>query len=92
MTDRPVSPDAFPRLVRDRGLSGEAVAVLSNTHPSTVSRIMRAQVRPRPQTVVALAQALGISPRRMQRLCEAHYLAAHPEEALDALEPQVSGT
>lgn len=90
MTDRPVPPDALRELFSTRGLTNAAVAVLSNTHPSTVGRVMKGEVRARPATVVALARALGISARRMQLMCEVHYLAAHPDEALDAPEPQVS--
>ena len=67
-------------------------ACLQRFDPSTAGRIMSGKVRARPATVVALARALGVSPRRMQQMCEARYLAVHPEEALEAPEPQVSGT
>lgn len=92
MTTCSVPPDALPRLFDERGLDTVAIGVLAKVHPSTAGRIMSGKVRARPATVVALARALGVSPRRMQQMCEARYLAVHPEEALDAPEPQVSGT
>jgi transcriptional regulator with XRE-family HTH domain len=88
MPDRPVPQDALRQLFRARGLTNEAVGVLANTHPSTVGRVLRGEQRARRETVVALARALGISARRMQQMCEAHYLAAHSEKAAAAPEPE----
>jgi transcriptional regulator with XRE-family HTH domain len=51
-----------------RGLSLEELAVLANVHKSTVSRIERGLVEPGPETVVAIARALGVSAARMRRL------------------------
>jgi plasmid maintenance system antidote protein VapI len=68
-------------LFSSRGLTHPAVSVLADIHPSTVGRIVRGEQRARPETVVALARALGIDARRMRRLCDAHYLAARSAEA-----------
>lgn len=65
-----------------RGLTQEQTAVLGGVQPSTIRRIVAGQVQARPKTVVSLAKALGIGAQRMQRMCEAHYLAAHPDEDL----------
>lgn len=51
-----------------RGLTQEACAILAGTDTATISRIERGLVRPRPETVVRLAQALGIGARRMEKL------------------------
>jgi plasmid maintenance system antidote protein VapI len=65
-----------------RGLTHEQTAVLGGVQPSTINRIVAGQVRARPKTVVSLAKAFGIGAQRMQRMCEAHYFAAHPGEDL----------
>jgi plasmid maintenance system antidote protein VapI len=80
-------PDAAA-LFSSRGLNNPAVAVLGNVHTSTVGRILRGEVRASSGTVVALARALGVDARRMRRLCDAHYLAAHPDESVAAPEPE----
>jgi transcriptional regulator with XRE-family HTH domain len=83
MPSAPVKNPADLKSLRTaRGLSGVAIAVLGGVDPSTISRIEAGQVRARPATVVRLAKALGVSPKRLQRLCDAHWLAAHPDEAL----------
>ena len=51
-----------------RGLSIEALGVLVGRNKSTVSRIERGLIEPTPETVVALAQALGMSAARARRL------------------------
>lgn len=58
----------------ERGLSLEAVSVLSGgtVDISTVSRIERGLVEPRPETVVRLARALGISAKRMDAIVRDH--------------------
>jgi transcriptional regulator with XRE-family HTH domain len=53
-------------LRKERRLTLEAVAVLSDIDPATVSRIERGLVKARRETVVKLAQGLGISARRMR--------------------------
>ena len=65
-----------------RGLNQEQTAVLGRVQPSTVQRIVAGQVRASPKTIVSLAKALGIGATRMQAMCEAHWLAAHPDEDL----------
>lgn len=65
-----------------RGLTQEQAAVLGGVQPSTIQRIVTGKVQARPSTVVSLARALGIGAQRMQAMCEAHYLAAHPDEDL----------
>jgi plasmid maintenance system antidote protein VapI len=87
MADHPRQPNAA-ELFSSRGLNNTAVGVLGNIHTSTVGRIVKGEVRARPETIVALARALGVDPRRMRRLCDAHYLAAHPDEAPSAPEQE----
>lgn len=64
----------------DRGIAQDAAGLLAGVDGSTISRIVNGQARARPTTVVKLAKALGVSARRMQGMCDAHYLAAHPDE------------
>lgn len=54
-------------LRRERGLSLEAVGFLAGVDQATVSRIERGLVAPRPETIVKLATALGISVKRLAR-------------------------
>lgn len=68
--------------ITQRGLKPEHVAVLGRVDPTTVRRILRGTVRARPGTVVSLAKALGIGAQRMQRMCDEHWLAAHPDDDL----------
>lgn len=53
-----------------RGLRLDALALLAGVDVATVSRIERGIVSARPDTVVRLAQAFGVSSRRMQRMCD----------------------
>jgi plasmid maintenance system antidote protein VapI len=78
MTDTPT----LRGLLDDRGLTREQAAVLGGVHPSTIGRIVSGDVHASPATVVSLARALGVGARRMQRMCDAHYLSAHPDEDL----------
>lgn len=55
-------------LRRERGLTLEALEVMSGADISTISRIERGIVAAKPETVVRLAKALGVSARRMQIL------------------------
>jgi hypothetical protein len=71
-----------------RGLKPEQAAVLGQIDPATVRRIIRGSVRARPGTVVSLAKALGIGAQRMRRMCDAHWLDAHPDEDLRGGEPR----
>jgi len=77
-------PEALANLFRDRGLTYEAVGVLGQMETSTVSRIVRGQSKARPQTIVALARALGISPKRLEAMTDAAWAAAHPDERVSA--------
>jgi transcriptional regulator with XRE-family HTH domain len=72
------------RLRRERGLTLEAVAYLSGIDEATLSRIERGRQRPKPETIVAIARALGTRPRQLAaRLAEPAEPA--PEPAWDAL-------
>jgi transcriptional regulator with XRE-family HTH domain len=51
---------------QQRGLSLDAISVLAGIDPSTVSKIERGLVEPRPETIVKLARGLGVSARRMR--------------------------
>lgn len=79
-----ISPTALQDLLRDRGLTYEAAAVLGQVETSTISRIVRGQTRARPQTIVTLARALGISPKRLESMAAAAWAAAHPDERVPA--------
>jgi transcriptional regulator with XRE-family HTH domain len=58
-------------LRRERGLSLEAVSLLSGLDVATVSRIERGLAEAWPTTVVKLAKGLGIRAKRMQEILEA---------------------
>jgi plasmid maintenance system antidote protein VapI len=64
-----------------RDLSSDALAVLGQIDPATAYRIRTGQSRPRPTTIVRLARALGIGPRRMQEICDATWDAAHSQDS-----------
>jgi excisionase family DNA binding protein len=70
------SPAVFRDLLRDRGLTFEAAAVLGQVDTSTISRIANGQIRARPQTIVALARALGISAKRLEAMTAADIFTA----------------
>lgn len=60
-------------LRKKRGLTLEAVSVLAKgrVSPATVSRLERGLIdNPRPETIVRLAPAMGVSARRMRDLVE----------------------
>ena len=65
-------------LLTERKIKMDAAAMLAGVSTSTISRICSGAEKARPQPIVALAEALGVSARRMQALCEAAYSAAHP--------------
>jgi plasmid maintenance system antidote protein VapI len=56
-----------------RGLTMEALAVISRSDTATISKIVTGKARATPQTVVRLARGLGISATRMQKLCDASW-------------------
>jgi transcriptional regulator with XRE-family HTH domain len=63
-----------------RDITMDAAAVLGGIDTATISRVAAGKSRPRPQTVVRLARAFGVSARRMQSICSASWDAAHPAE------------
>ena len=67
-----------------RGITQDGAGVLAGLDRSTISLILNGRTRARPQTVVKLAKALGVKASRMQGMCEAHWLAAHPDERVSA--------
>jgi transcriptional regulator with XRE-family HTH domain len=80
----PVSPTALLDLLRERGLTMDAAAVLGQVETSTISRWANGQTRARPQTIVTLARALGVSAKRLQAMADAAWDAAHPDERVPA--------
>jgi len=79
-----ISPTAMQDFIRGRGLTYEATGVLAQCETSTISRIVRGHQRPRPQTIVTLARALGISPKRLEAMADAAWAGAHPDERVSA--------
>jgi transcriptional regulator with XRE-family HTH domain len=71
-------------LFAERGLRYDAAAMLADVDKATISRIANGKARPRPETVVRLAKALGISARRMEAICAASHAAAHPGARIPA--------
>ncbi len=65
-------------LRKARGLTLEAFAYLADVDIATISRIERRLVKPRRETVVRLARALGMSVGRLVRLLD------EPEEGVTA--------
>jgi len=72
--------DALRDLLRQRGMTLDAMAVLGGVDASTVSRIVNGRTRAKPQTVVRLARALGISAKRLQAMCDAAWAGAQADE------------
>lgn len=66
-----------------RDINQDAAGLLAGVDGSTISRIINGQTQARPRTVVKLAKALGVGAKRMQGMCEAHWLDAHPDERVD---------
>ena len=62
-------------LLTERHIRMDAAATLAGVSTSTISRICSGAETARPATVVALAQALKVSARRMQALCDASHEA-----------------
>jgi transcriptional regulator with XRE-family HTH domain len=66
-----LEPESGLRELRgERGLSLEAVSVLTGLDIATISRIERGLQSARPDTVVRLARGLGIAARRMQAILD----------------------
>jgi transcriptional regulator with XRE-family HTH domain len=66
----------------DRGVRMDAAGLLAGVDASTISRIAAGKARARPQTVVRLAGALGISARRMQAMCDESWLSARSDDTV----------
>jgi plasmid maintenance system antidote protein VapI len=79
-----ISPNALGDLLSGRGLTYEAAAVLAQVETSTISRIVRGKSKASPQTIVTLARALGISPKRLESMIRAAWDAAHSGERVSA--------
>jgi transcriptional regulator with XRE-family HTH domain len=62
-------------LLAQRDLRYDAVAMIAGVDKATISRIANGKARARPETIIRLARALGISARRMADIC-----AAVPDE------------
>jgi plasmid maintenance system antidote protein VapI len=62
------SPTALRELLRERGLTMDATAVLAGVETSSISRIVNGQMGARPETIVRLARALGISAKRLEAM------------------------
>ena len=69
---------------KERGLSLEAVSLLSGLDIATLSRVERGQQHPRPETVVRLAKGLRVAARRMQAILEESAAADDPLELTGA--------
>lgn len=72
----PNTPDELRGVLQSRGITEEGAAVLAGVSVSAVSRILNGRQRPRRETVVRLARALGISALRMQAMTDATWTAA----------------
>jgi transcriptional regulator with XRE-family HTH domain len=74
------------QLAAERKLRMDALGLLAGVDKGTISRIANGKVTAKPETVVKLATALGISARRMQSMCDASWAAAHAaaDEAIPA--------
>ena len=68
------------QLRQERGLTLQAISVLSDITAAEVSMLERGLIQPRPETVVKLARALGIGAYRMRDILAAPP-AAEPEPA-----------
>jgi plasmid maintenance system antidote protein VapI len=71
-------------LLVERGLRYDAAAMLADVDKATISQIANGKARARPETVVRLARALGISARRMETICAASHAAARQGERVPA--------
>lgn len=53
------------KIRKDRGLTLEAIGFLAGVDGATVSRIENGVTKPRPDTAVRIARALGVSVKRI---------------------------
>lgn len=78
---KPVATESSLRgLLQQRGLSFEAVSVMADVDTSVISRVVNGKRQARPETIVKLARALGISARRLQAMADAAYDAENTTE------------
>lgn len=68
------------RLRNLRGFTQADLAVLSNKSEAAISRFERGELRPAPETIVKLAQALRVSATRLNALLPNAPLEAAPVE------------
>lgn len=73
------APDSLRDLLRRRGLSYNAASVLAGVDVGVISRIVNGKRQARPETIVKLARALGVSAKRLQMMTDAAFEAAHSE-------------
>lgn len=69
------------QLAAERNLRMDAMSLLAGVDKGTISRIANGKTAAKPETVVKLATALGISARRMQHICDTSWSMAHSDEA-----------
>ena len=62
----------FAQFLEARGIPREAAAIMAGVHPSTLSRIINGRVTASPQTILRLAKAFDVAPRRMKLMLGAH--------------------
>ena len=68
------------QLRQERGLTLQAISVLSGITAAEASMLERGLIQPRPETIVKLARALGIGAYRMRDILTAP-ATAEPEPA-----------
>jgi transcriptional regulator with XRE-family HTH domain len=73
-------------LIKERGLTGEALGFLADLHESEVSRIRNGLVTPQPETTVRLARALGMSVKRLLGILAETAAAAKERQRHELLE------
>jgi transcriptional regulator with XRE-family HTH domain len=54
-----------------RGIRMDAAAIMAGVDKATICRIANGKSKPRPETILRLAKAFGMSARRMESLCDA---------------------
>ena len=71
------------QLLAARSMPMDAAGVLCGKDKATISRIAAGKTRAQPETIVALARALGISAKRMKAICDESWTEAHPGELVN---------
>jgi transcriptional regulator with XRE-family HTH domain len=75
-------------LRKKRGLKVDALALIAGVDQGTISRIERGLVQARPDTVLRIAQGLGISVQRARKICDAAWLANMKAPTVSAIEDE----